>query len=138
MLATLLVVLAWALLHLDRAASSTIWPMFGIANQLLAAVALAIATTILVNTGKARYAWVTLVPLAFVATTTLTAGFLSVRDNFWPMTSSPARHALQGFTNSTLTVIMLVCVATILVAAGRRWLQARNGVVLPAVASDEA
>ena len=39
---------------------STIWPMFGIANQLLAAVALAIGTTILINLGRARYAWVTL------------------------------------------------------------------------------
>ena len=44
---------------------STIWPMFGIANQLLASVALAVGTTIIINTGKVRYAWVTLVPLSF-------------------------------------------------------------------------
>jgi carbon starvation protein CstA len=82
---------------------------------------------------------VTICPMAFVAVTTVTAGILSIRDNFWPMTSSPEPATrLQGFTNSTLTVIMLVCVATILVAAGRRWLQARAGVVMPAVASDEA
>jgi hypothetical protein len=77
--------------------------------------------------------------MAFVAVTTITAGILSVRDNFWPMTSSPdPSERIQGFTNSTLTIVMLICVAMILVAAGRRWLQARSGVVLPAVASDEA
>ena len=42
----------------------TIWPMFGVANQLLAGVALAVGTTILINMGKARYAWVTFIPLA--------------------------------------------------------------------------
>ena len=80
---------------------STIWPMFGIANQLLAAVALAVGTTIIINSGKARYAWVTLVPLAFVSVTTLTAGVLSVRDNFWPMAigPDPARH-FNGYLNT--------------------------------------
>ena len=46
---------------------STIWPMFGIANQLLASVALAVGTTILINMGRAKYAWVTFLPLCFVA-----------------------------------------------------------------------
>ena len=76
--------------------------MFGIANQLLASVALAVGTTIIINTGKARYAWVTLVPLAFVSITTLTAGVLSVRDNFWPMAigPDPPRH-FQGYLNTS-------------------------------------
>ena len=135
---TLAIVLAWSY-FLYAGSIETIWPMFGIANQLLATVGLAIATIVLVNLGRTRYVWVTVCPMAFVAVTTVTAGILSIRDNFWPMTSSPEPATrLQGFTNSTLTVIMLVCVATILVAAGRRWLQARNGVVIPAVASDEA
>src|SRR5262249_29051632 len=81
---TALIVLAWAY-FIWTGSISTIWPMFGIANQLLAAVALAVGTTIIINVGRARYAWVTFVPLCFVAITTLTAGFLSVRDNFWPM-----------------------------------------------------
>ena len=42
--------------------------MFGVANQLLACVALAVGTTILINMGRAKYAWVTFVPLCFVAT----------------------------------------------------------------------
>ena len=72
----------------------TIWPMFGIANQLLAVVALLIGTTIIINLGQASYVWVTVVPLIFVATTTLTAGYMSVRDNFWPLAigSDPTRR----------------------------------------------
>jgi carbon starvation protein len=77
---------------------NTIWPMFGVANQLLASVALAVATTILINTGKVRYTWVTGVPLAFLATNTLYGGFLNVRDNFWPLATgpNPATH-VQGY-----------------------------------------
>ena len=61
-ISTLLVVVGWAY-FIWTGSISTIWPMFGIANQLLAAVALAVATTIIINTGKARYVWVTVVPL---------------------------------------------------------------------------
>src|SRR5947199_3821841 len=64
------VVVAWTA-FIWSGSISTIWPMFGIANQLLAAVALCVATTVTINLGKARYSWVTLVPLSFVATTTL-------------------------------------------------------------------
>jgi carbon starvation protein len=70
---------------------STIWPMFGTANQLLAAVALAIASTALVNAGKQRYLWVTLPPLAFVAITTLYAAWRNVFDTFLPMLDIPEK-----------------------------------------------
>ncbi len=120
-ISTGLIVSAWAY-FIWTGSISTIWPMFGIANQLLAAVALAVGTTIIINMGKARYAWVTLVPLAFVATTTLTAGVLSVRDNFWPMAVGPnAALHFQGYLNSAVTVVMMICVVIILSNAVWKW-----------------
>jgi carbon starvation protein len=119
--ATTAVVLSWAY-FIYAGSIDTIWPMFGIANQLLATVALAIATIVLVNTGRARYAWVTIAPMTFVAITTLSAGVLSVRDNFWPMATG-AREAvrLQGVVNTVLTIAMLLCVGVILTCAALRW-----------------
>ena len=124
---TLIIVSAWSY-FIWNGSISTIWPMFGIANQLLAAVALAVGTTIIINMGKARYAWVTAAPLAFVSTTTLTAGVLSVRDNFWPMATGPdpTRH-FQGYLNTALTVIMMACVVVILANAFWRCTQVLRG-----------
>ncbi len=122
-LSTLIVVCAWGY-FIWTGSISTIWPMFGIANQLLAAVALAVGTTIIINAGKARYAWVTAVPLVFVSVTTLTAGVMSVRDNFWPMAVGlDSELHFRGYLNTLLTVVMMVCVIVILFNAAWRCAQ---------------
>ena len=127
LLSTLLIVMGWAY-FIWSGNISTIWPMFGVANQLLAAVALAVGTAIILNIGRARYAWVTFLPLCFVATTTITAGYMSVRDNFWPMAvgADPALQ-VQGYVDTICTCVMMVCVLIILVASARRWLLVLTG-----------
>ncbi len=54
---------------------NSLWPLFGIANQILASVALVVATTILIKSGRTRYAWITLVPMAFLVVVTLTGAW---------------------------------------------------------------
>ena len=120
LISTLVIVLGWTY-FIWTGSIAMIWPMFGVANQLLAVVALAVGTTIIINIGRKQYAWVTFLPLCFISITTLTAGYLSVRDNFWPMAvgADPALHT-QGYVQSICTVIMLVCAVIILVATARR------------------
>src|SRR5688572_9151390 len=122
-MATTLVVGGWSY-FIATGSISTIWPMFGIANQLLATVALAVGTTVIISAGRRQYIWVTLLPMCFLATTTLSAGFLSVKNNFWPMAvgPNPALH-MQGYLNSVVTSTMMVLVVIILATAIRRWLQ---------------
>src|SRR4029079_1066624 len=118
------VVAAWAA-FIWSGSISTIWPMFGIANQLLAAVALCVATTVIINMGKARYAWVTIAPLSFVGTTTLVAGYQSIRDIFWPQAQNPAT-SLQGYINTSLTALIMTAAVIVLVDSIRRWTGGRK------------
>jgi carbon starvation protein len=120
-IATTLVVAGWSF-FIYTGEINTIWPMFGIANQLLACVALTVGTTIILNTGKMKYAWVTAAPLAFLGVNTLYAGFLSVRDIFWPMTFNvdPA-ISFTGWVQTSCTLIMMACVFVIIGAAMQRW-----------------
>ncbi len=123
MISTGLVVFSWAY-FIWVGSISTIWPMFGIANQLLASISLAIATTIIMNSRKAKYAWITLVPFVFLSVNTLVGGWMSVRDNFWPLTSN-ANQALrtQGYIDTVCTIAMMACVIIIIGAAIRRWIK---------------
>ncbi len=127
------IVFAWAA-FIWSGSISTIWPMFGIANQLLAAVALCVATTIIINTGKARYSWVTLVPLSFVATTTLVAGYESIRDIFWPLAQNPVT-ATQGYVDTTLTALIMLAAVIVLIDSLRSWI---GGGKATAISSDAA
>jgi carbon starvation protein len=125
--ATAFMVLAWGY-FIWTGNINTIWPLFGIANQLLGAVALAVGTTILVNMGRTRFAWVTFVPLCFLSVTTLTAGWMSITNNFWPLAvnADPALH-VQGYVLSISTAIMMISCVIILVSAAHRWTMVLSG-----------
>jgi carbon starvation protein len=134
-ISTALLVLAWGY-FIYTGNISTIWPMFGVANQLLGCVALAVATTILINMGKTKYTWVTVMPLLFLATNTLYGGFLNIRDNFWPLTSRPdSALVTQGYILSICTGIMIVLALVVLGAAIAKWASVLSGTQHP-VASE--
>jgi len=120
-LTSLLVVAAWSYL-IWSGNVSTIWPMFGVSNQLLAAIALGVGTTILIKSGKARYAWTTVLPMAFMYATTFTAA--------WKLTGSflgkaaVATTAGDAFTfrmNAGLVVIMAVLAVVTLLDMLLKW-----------------
>ncbi|HXU70156.1 MAG TPA: carbon starvation protein A [Polyangia bacterium] len=116
-----LVVVMWGA-FLRTGSISTLWPMLGIANQLLATTALCVGTTVIVNAGRGRYAWVTLVPLVFVATTTLTAAYLSTVNNFLKLRS------FQGYLDAAVSIALMFCTVAVLVASVRRWMDPRKNV----------
>jgi carbon starvation protein len=120
LIASLLIVSAWAYFIYTGSVSS-IWPMFGTANQLLAAIALTVGTSFIMNRGKAKYAWVTLLPLIFVAFTTLSAGCLNIMNLFYPMLFVP-KTQLQGSINLLLTVVIMGSVVIIMIDAIPTWI----------------
>jgi carbon starvation protein len=126
-LSTALVTLGWGGL-IATGSIDTIWPMFGIANQLLAVIALALVTTWLFSTGRQRYAWVTLAPMLFVITTTLTAGFQLVTYRFPAMIDLGGTAAVTGVLNIFATVFVISCVLALLLLAVSRWLLVLRGV----------
>lgn len=121
---SLLVVLAWGY-FIFTGTVSTIWPMFGVANQLLATLALAIGTSYLINRGKARYAWVTIIPMSFVGVTTITGGIMNLVRIYIPQMRIQGT-VVQGSINTILTLLILISVVLIILEAIPRWLKTRN------------
>jgi len=117
-----LIVFAWAY-FIFTGSVSTIWPMFGTANQLLATIALAIGTSFIINRGRIKYAWVTIVPMIFVGVTTMTAAFLNIKNIYIPQASSSATM-VPGLINLFLTICILICVVIILYNAVPQWINA--------------
>ncbi|HWR45270.1 carbon starvation protein A [Sporomusa sp.] len=94
---------------------ASIWPLFGVANQLLAVVALAIGTTIILKIApKKSYAWVTFAPLSFLSVTVIAAGVMNVQMFF-------KRGDALGNTNGTVSIILIVLVIITLLDSIRLW-----------------
>ena len=118
-----------------RGGIRALWPLFGLSNQLLAGTALAIATTLLVRTGRARYAWTTAAPLAFLLTVTMTAGVQLIGSadpalGFLAKAAAPAASAVEAFNarlDAVVAGIFLVLVATVVVSAARQCLRVFRG-----------
>jgi len=102
---------------------STIWPMFGTANQLLATIALAIGTSFIINRGRKKYAWVTILPMIFVGITTMTAAFLNIRNIYIPQVRLAAT-LVPGLINLILTLSIIICVVIIFYNAIPKWVKA--------------
>jgi carbon starvation protein len=117
--ATAVIVGGWSLL-IWTGSIGTIWPMFGIANQLLAVIALCLITTLLVNTGRARYVWCTILPMIFVTTTTMTAGVQLIGSQ-WPVLYSQGR-GVQATLNIALTVFVIASVGSLMLLAISKWI----------------
>jgi carbon starvation protein len=130
---------------------NSLWPLFGISNQLLAAVALCVGTTIIIKMGKARYAWVTILPLVWLAMVTLTAGwekifsadpklgFLSharvlgdglaigALPNGVQTLADAKRLILNDHIDAAVAAFFLISVVVILVASAHEWFTVLSG-----------
>lgn len=116
-----LIVFAWGY-FIYTGSVSTIWPMFGTANQLLATIALAIGTSFIINRGRAKYAWVTILPMLFVGVTTMTAAVLNIKNIYLPQIDT-ATTRIPGAINLVLTICIIICVFIIVINAVPGWVR---------------
>lgn len=112
-----LISFAWGYLIFGGSISS-IWPLFGLSNQLLASMTLTIGTTVLLRMGKAKYLWVTLVPLSFMLVTALTAGFYNIFEFYLPK----GQMLLAGSS-----AVMMILIAFVIIDAVKVWLKMKPG-----------
>ena len=126
LITSFLVVFAWGY-FIYTGSVSTIWPMFGVANQLLATLALAVGTSYLINTGKRKYIWITFVPMTFVGITTITGGVMNMINIYIPQITGE-KTSVQGSINTLLTAIILVCVVLIISEATHKWIKGKKKV----------
>jgi carbon starvation protein len=142
---------AWGY-FLQTGTVSALWPMLGVANQLLAAFALAIGTSVLINMGKARYVACTLAPLAFMCVNTLTAGWMNLGVNYlapqlkagapglWPaFLAAPMPARIQCVVTLAIMALLLVVIIDSLlrwmaVVRGRRTTVQASGEIVPEAA----
>jgi carbon starvation protein len=115
---------------------NSLWPLFGISNQLLATVAMCVATTIIIKMHRAKYALVTLVPLAWLVAVTFTAAWHKVFDPIprigflaqakmlaaGPLTHETSRLIFNNRLDAAVTGVLVVLVALVLIESARNWL----------------
>ncbi len=120
---------------------NSLWPLFGIANQLLATVALCVATTIIIKLHRTKYAAVTLIPLMWLVAVTFTASWHKVFDpnpgiGFLaqaralasaPATSATARLMFNNRLDAAVTTALIVMVAMVLIESARKWIGVLTG-----------
>jgi len=129
---------------------NSLWPIFGVANQLLAVLALSLGTTVLIKMGRTRYLWVSLVPLVWLLAVTMTAGLMKIfsadprlgflsaaadlktklaADGGTPLAQvAEWRHLLlNNYINTAVTGVLLVLVVLVVIANARVWVQLLNG-----------
>lgn len=107
-----LVVAAWSYL-IYSGNISTIWPMFGVSNQLLAAIALGVGTTVIIKSGKLKYAWTTFLPMVFMYICTYTASFELI--GIYRKGAAKALTAADKFTFQldTYLIVLMIVLATV-------------------------
>ena len=120
---------------------NSLWPLFGIANQLLATVAFCVATTIVIKMGKARYAWVTLMPLVWLVAVTFTGSWQKIFDpnpriGFLlharqlaegPATAATGRLIFNDRMDAAVTGVLITMIAVILIESAVLWARVFSG-----------
>jgi carbon starvation protein len=118
--ASLAVVGSWGYL-LATGTVSTIWPMFGVANQLLGMLALCVGTTVLIKMDKAQFLWVTAVPMVFVGTITLTASYELVLFFVGKAKAAGAGEGMPYYLDAALVGLVVVLAVVALIDSIVKW-----------------